>query len=92
MTTVAREPVEPQRPAKPKKDRTHYLYIFVIAAVVAGAVLGLVAPDFAKSLKPVGTAFIAPPFGGSGTTLIAADSAPVRCRRLSAARRRHSST
>jgi aerobic C4-dicarboxylate transport protein len=59
MTTVAREPVEPQRPAKQKKDRTHYLYIFVIVAVVAGAVLGLVAPDFAQSLKPVGTAFIA---------------------------------
>ena len=58
MATVAPEPVEPQRPVKQKKDRTHYLYIFVIAAVVAGAVLGLLAPELAQSLKPIGTAFI----------------------------------
>ena len=57
MATVATEPVEPQRPAQ-KKDRTHYLYVFVIVAVVAGAVLGLVAPEFAQTLKPIGTAFI----------------------------------
>ncbi|MEX5299375.1 cation:dicarboxylase symporter family transporter [Kocuria sp. CPCC 205292] len=60
MATVATDPVDPQPPAqKQKKDRTHYLYVFVIVAVVAGAVLGLVAPEFAQSLKPVGTAFIA---------------------------------
>lgn len=44
---------------KPKKDRTHYLYIFVIAGVVIGALLGLIVPDFAVTLKPLGTAFIA---------------------------------
>lgn len=45
---------------KPRKkvDKTHFLYIAVIAAVILGAVLGLVAPEFAKSLKPIGTAFI----------------------------------
>ena len=60
MATVATDPVDPQPPAqKQKKDRTHYLYVFVIVAVVAGAVLGLVAPEFAQTLKPVGTAFIA---------------------------------
>ncbi|MEX5260031.1 cation:dicarboxylase symporter family transporter [Kocuria sp. CPCC 205263] len=60
MATVATDPVDPQPPAqKQKKDRTHYLYVFVIVAVVAGAVLGLVAPEFARTLKPVGTAFIA---------------------------------
>jgi aerobic C4-dicarboxylate transport protein len=49
----------PAAEAKPKKkDRTHYLYIAVIAAVVLGAVTGLAAPEFAQSLKPVGTAFI----------------------------------
>ena len=60
MATVATDPVDPQPPAqKQKKDRTHYLYVFVIVAVVAGAVLGLLAPEFAQTLKPVGTAFIA---------------------------------
>ena len=45
---------------KPRKkvDKTHFLYIAVIAAVILGAVLGLVAPELAKSLKPIGTAFI----------------------------------
>ena len=42
-----------------KKDRTHTLYIAVIIAVVAGAVLGLVAPEVGVALKPVGTGFIA---------------------------------
>ncbi|GLB68695.1 cation:dicarboxylate symporter family transporter [Arthrobacter mangrovi] len=48
----------PKADTKPKKDRTHFLYIAVIVAVVLGAVVGLVAPEFAQSLKPVGTAFI----------------------------------
>lgn len=45
---------------KPRKrvDKTHTLYIAVIAAVIIGAVLGLAAPEVAKSLKPLGTAFI----------------------------------
>ncbi|MCG2623813.1 cation:dicarboxylase symporter family transporter [Arthrobacter sp. I2-34] len=48
-------------PAQPKrrKDRTHYLYIAVIAAVVLGAVLGLVAPEAGQAMKPLGTGFIA---------------------------------
>ncbi|MCG2624869.1 cation:dicarboxylase symporter family transporter [Arthrobacter sp. I2-34] len=45
--------------APPKKDKTHFLYMAVIAAVVLGAILGLVAPDFAQALKPLGTGFIA---------------------------------
>lgn len=45
-------------PAK-KRDRTHFLYISVIVAVIAGAALGLIAPDTAVALKPLGTAFIA---------------------------------
>ncbi|MEO3829267.1 cation:dicarboxylase symporter family transporter [Actinomadura sp. B10D3] len=44
--------------ARPKKDRVHYLYLAVVAAVIAGAAVGLVAPDFAQELKPVGTAFV----------------------------------
>lgn len=39
-------------------DRQHYLYIFVIVAVIAGIILGLTVPEFAKTLEPVGKAFI----------------------------------
>ncbi|MFC4464483.1 cation:dicarboxylate symporter family transporter [Streptomyces xiangluensis] len=41
-----------------KRDRTHYLYIAVIIAVVLGITVGLVAPDFAVKLKPIGTGFV----------------------------------
>ncbi|WP_461016625.1 cation:dicarboxylate symporter family transporter [Streptomyces daliensis] len=41
-----------------KRDRTHYLYIAVIGAVIVGIVLGLVAPDFATQLKPIGEGFV----------------------------------
>lgn len=41
-----------------KKDRTHYLYIAVIIAVALGITVGLVAPDFAVELKPIGTGFV----------------------------------
>ncbi|WP_171919806.1 cation:dicarboxylate symporter family transporter [Glutamicibacter halophytocola] len=42
-----------------KKDKTHWLYIMVIAAVVLGAAVGLLAPDLGKALKPLGTGFVA---------------------------------
>ncbi|MFF0020737.1 cation:dicarboxylate symporter family transporter [Streptomyces sp. NPDC004082] len=47
-------------PAAPaaKRDRTHYLYIAVIVAVVLGIAVGLIAPDFAVELKPIGTGFV----------------------------------
>ncbi|MFF3560050.1 cation:dicarboxylate symporter family transporter [Streptomyces sp. NPDC002574] len=41
-----------------RRDRTHYLYIAVVVAAIAGAVLGLVAPDAAVELKPIGTGFV----------------------------------
>lgn len=41
-----------------KKDRTHYLYLAVLAAVGLGILTGLVAPDFAVELKPIGTGFV----------------------------------
>jgi aerobic C4-dicarboxylate transport protein len=43
----------------PKKNRTHWLYIAVIAAVALGIVVGLVFPDFAVELKPLGDGFVA---------------------------------
>ncbi|MEU9362263.1 cation:dicarboxylase symporter family transporter [Streptomyces sp. NPDC048301] len=41
-----------------RRDRTHYLYLAVIAAVVLGIAVGLVVPDFAVELKPIGTGFV----------------------------------
>ncbi|GAA1891214.1 cation:dicarboxylate symporter family transporter [Streptantibioticus ferralitis] len=45
-------------PARPRRDRTHFLYLAVIVAVLAGIVLGLAAPGAAKELKPLGTGFV----------------------------------
>ncbi|MGP9502467.1 cation:dicarboxylate symporter family transporter [Specibacter sp. AOP5-B1-6] len=45
--------------ARRKMDKTHWLYVAVIAAVVFGAAIGLMAPEVGKSLKPLGTMFIA---------------------------------
>jgi len=39
-------------------DKSHYLYIAVIAAVLAGIIVGLAAPEFAVGLKPIGDAFV----------------------------------
>ncbi|MFC8346836.1 cation:dicarboxylate symporter family transporter [Streptomyces sp. GKU 895] len=48
----------PDTAPKVKKDRTHYLYIAVIVAVALGILVGMVAPDFAVELKPIGTGFV----------------------------------
>jgi aerobic C4-dicarboxylate transport protein len=45
-------------PARTHRDRTHYLYLAVIAAVLLGIIVGLAAPDAAAALKPLGTAFV----------------------------------
>ena len=42
----------------PKKNRTHWLYIAVIVAVAAGIVVGMLFPDFAVKLKPLGEGFV----------------------------------
>ncbi|WP_016907328.1 C4-dicarboxylate transporter DctA [Streptomyces xiaopingdaonensis] len=49
----------PEQSPPQRRDRTHYLYIAVILAVVVGVTLGLVAPDAAKELKPIGEGFVA---------------------------------
>ena len=41
-----------------KRDRTHWLYIAVIIAVVAGIAVGLLAPDVGKALGVLGTVFV----------------------------------
>ena len=44
--------------AKPRRERTHYLYLAVLAAVVLGVIVGFAAPGFAKSLTWLGTGFV----------------------------------
>jgi aerobic C4-dicarboxylate transport protein len=41
-----------------RRDRTHWLYLAVIGAVVLGIAVGLLFPDFATELKWLGTAFV----------------------------------
>ncbi len=55
-TTHATAPT-PARSAR--RDLTRYLYLAVIAAAVAGVVVGLAAPEVGVALKPLGTGFIA---------------------------------
>ena len=45
-------------PKKPRRDNTHWLYIGVIVALIAGIVFGLVAPNVAKEFKVLGTMFV----------------------------------
>ncbi|TXS56975.1 cation:dicarboxylate symporter family transporter [Streptomyces sp. t39] len=44
--------------ANGRRDRTHYLYIAVIAAVALGIAVGFAAPGVAVELKPIGTGFV----------------------------------
>ncbi|WP_432536710.1 cation:dicarboxylate symporter family transporter [Kineococcus arenarius] len=46
------------QPGTRTKDRTHYLYIAVIAAVALGIAVGLLFPDAGRALKPLGTGFV----------------------------------
>src|SRR4051794_15178995 len=43
---------------KRRRDRTHWLYLAVIGAVVLGIGVGFAFPEFATSLKFLGTAFV----------------------------------
>ena len=59
MSFQGRGKVGMSKPKRRKLDKTHWLYIAVIAAVVFGAAIGLLAPELGKALKPLGTMFIA---------------------------------
>ena len=56
MSSTTDNAVEP-RPTR-NRDRTHYLYVAVIAAMVGGIVVGAIWPDFGVQLKPLGTMFV----------------------------------
>ena len=45
-------------PGARRRDRSHYLYLAVILAVLLGITVGLVFPGVAKELKPIGTGFV----------------------------------
>src|SRR5688500_12258250 len=45
-------------PTTGRRDRTHWLYLAVIGAVLAGIAVGFLFPEFAKELKWLGTAFV----------------------------------
>jgi aerobic C4-dicarboxylate transport protein len=46
------------RPTPVRNDRTHFLYIAVIVAVLLGIGVGFLFSDFAVELKPLGTGFV----------------------------------
>jgi aerobic C4-dicarboxylate transport protein len=51
-------PLDYTNRAQPKRDHTHILYILVLVAVGIGILIGFVAPEFAKQLKPLGDGFV----------------------------------
>src|SRR3954454_9709455 len=56
MTKPTNPPDTEAPPAR--RDRTHWLYIAVIVAVVAGVAVGLLAPGVGKSVGILGTMFV----------------------------------
>jgi aerobic C4-dicarboxylate transport protein len=65
MATTTHDGDQPHEPARPEpepsrsRDRTHWLYLAVIAAVLLGVAVGLLAPDVGTALKPLGEGFVA---------------------------------
>ena len=45
-------------PSRKRKPLYHHLYFWVLLAIVAGAVVGVVAPSFAVALKPLADGFV----------------------------------
>lgn len=59
--TETRQPTPENAPAAPPRhrDRTRWLYLSVIVAIVAGIALGAAAPEAGRALKPLGDLFVA---------------------------------
>ncbi|MFG1791527.1 cation:dicarboxylate symporter family transporter [Nocardia sp. NPDC049149] len=57
MSEATPEVAPPEAPPK-KRDRTHWLYLAVIVAVVAGIIVGVAWPSFGVSVAPLGTIFV----------------------------------
>lgn len=58
MSSTPTSPGPRTTQTKPHRDRTHWLYIMVVVAVIAGVIVGLVSPELGKTLKPLGEWFI----------------------------------
>ncbi len=59
MTAAApRVPTSGGSETAPRRDRTHYLYIAVIVAMLLGIAVGFLFPDVGVELKPLGTFFV----------------------------------
>ena len=60
MSSTLDQPTTPGAPppAEKKRDRTHFLYMAVIVAMIAGIAVGFLFPEFGKELKPLGTFFV----------------------------------
>jgi aerobic C4-dicarboxylate transport protein len=60
MAVIDHQPPVSDPPDPPRrKDRTHWLYIAVIAAVFVGVAVGILAPEVGKSVGVLGTMFVA---------------------------------
>ena len=57
-TNLDRRPDGDGPAPKQRHDRTHWLYFAVIAAVVAGVIVGLAAPSVGKDVAVLGTMFV----------------------------------
>jgi aerobic C4-dicarboxylate transport protein len=57
-TNLDRRPAGDGPAPKQRRDRTHWLYVAVIAAVVAGVIVGLGAPSVGKDVAVLGTMFV----------------------------------
>ena len=55
-TTAVNRPDNAEPVAKPKWYRQ--LYFWVIVAIVAGILVGWLAPGFGKAMEPIGTTFV----------------------------------
>ncbi|AZQ73635.1 MULTISPECIES: cation:dicarboxylate symporter family transporter [Streptomyces] len=56
--TAQPPPPPPDETSAAHRDRSHYLYLAVIGAVLVGVVVGFAAPGVAVELKPLGTGFV----------------------------------
>lgn len=58
ITSKAAQTADFAAPPPKKRDRTHWLYISVIIAVVAGVAVGLIWPEVGKDIGVLGTIFV----------------------------------
>jgi aerobic C4-dicarboxylate transport protein len=58
MTTNIDHPSADGATPRRRRDRTHWLYLAVIAAVLGGVALGLIAPSAGKEIGVLGTTFV----------------------------------